>query len=288
MSIAGHVESALQQLAECIGADRAYFVGRRYNDKHPMVPRGCRIRAGLAGSRVEPRCRALTGMKTASFTFPRSGRPRHDTMNLLADAGVRGWLCMPAVGDSGSRSSVSILCGPGRSHPWSDFPVFRMAFDAIGNAVNRVKLEQEKERLAGEACNRRGGWRRSAPLPAASRTTSTISSVRSSAIRKSPIARIRSRGGPAASLAEIRRAGERARELVDQIFDFGRRGEGRRERLCIRTLIAETQITAGRLVAFACQIRGERENSNDDRLGRAGAIAAGHFESLQQRGAGDE
>ena len=24
--IAGHVESALQQLAECIGADRAYFV----------------------------------------------------------------------------------------------------------------------------------------------------------------------------------------------------------------------------------------------------------------------
>ena len=38
-----------------------------------------------------------------------------------------------------------------------------------------------------------------------------------------------------------RRAGERARELVDQILTFGRRGEGRRERLGVAELVAETR-----------------------------------------------
>ena len=40
-----------------------------------------------------------------------------------------------------------MLCGPAISSAWADFPVFRMAFDAIANAVNRVKLEQAQERL---------------------------------------------------------------------------------------------------------------------------------------------
>src|SRR5258708_37228197 len=51
---------------------------------------------------------------------------------------------------------------------------------------------------------------------------------------------VRSGGQPAANLAEIRRAGERARELVGQILTFGRRGEGRREHVRISALVAET------------------------------------------------
>ncbi|MGX1048410.1 ATP-binding protein [Bradyrhizobium diazoefficiens] len=54
-------------------------------------------------------------------------------------------------------------------------------------------------------------------------------------------ARVAPGSRPAASLAEIRRAGERARELVEQILGFGRRGEGRRERVCLRTLVDETR-----------------------------------------------
>src|SRR5258708_15064007 len=51
---------------------------------------------------------------------------------------------------------------------------------------------------------------------------------------------VRSGGQPGANLAEIRRAGERARELVGQILTFGRRGEGRREHVRISALVAET------------------------------------------------
>jgi CheY-like chemotaxis protein len=54
-------------------------------------------------------------------------------------------------------------------------------------------------------------------------------------------ARVPSGSRPAASLAEIRRAGERARQLVEQILSFGRRGEGRRERVCVKTLVDETK-----------------------------------------------
>src|SRR5882724_11551203 len=89
------------------------------------------------------------------------------------------------------------------------------------------------------ACSRLAGWRRSVHSQAESPTTLTTSLGQSLVIQKSPMPV--SGGQQAASLAEIRRAGERARELVDQILTFGRRGEGRRERLSVRALVAETR-----------------------------------------------
>jgi CheY-like chemotaxis protein len=46
---------------------------------------------------------------------------------------------------------------------------------------------------------------------------------------------------PVSNLAEIRQAGERARELVGQILTFGSRGERRRERVNVKALVAETK-----------------------------------------------
>ncbi len=54
-------------------------------------------------------------------------------------------------------------------------------------------------------------------------------------------AQVEPHGRVAESLSEIRRAGERARDLVDQILTFGRRTAPRRSRVCIRALIVETQ-----------------------------------------------
>ena len=46
---------------------------------------------------------------------------------------------------------------------------------------------------------------------------------------------------PRRNLTAIRRGAERARDLVDQILTFGRRREGRREHICIKTLVAEAK-----------------------------------------------
>jgi signal transduction histidine kinase len=54
-------------------------------------------------------------------------------------------------------------------------------------------------------------------------------------------AHVKAGSRPANSLGEIRRAGEGARDLVDQILTFGRRGAMRRERICVKELIAETR-----------------------------------------------
>jgi CheY-like chemotaxis protein len=54
-------------------------------------------------------------------------------------------------------------------------------------------------------------------------------------------AQISSGSWPARNLAEIRHAGERARELVGQILTFGNRGDRRRERVDVKALVAETK-----------------------------------------------
>ena len=236
--ITRHVEIALEQLAECIGADRAYFVG---------ITKSCRwAREGVDFPQGWP---DLALKSVSRFDRDENGiiciprvRPAHGqgAMNLLADAGVRGWLCIPAL--CGERAAILgfDVVRAGDLTPWVDFPLFRMAFDAIANAVNRVMLEQEKERLQVKLQQAR---RMETIGTFASGIAHNFNNIVGAILGYTEIAdaRLRSSGGPAASLAEIRRAGERARELVDQILTFGRRGGGRRERLYVGALVAETR-----------------------------------------------
>jgi len=235
--IARDVESALEQLAECIGADRAYFVGIatscRWAREGVDFPQGWPDLALKSMSRFD-----LDGNRI--ICIPRV-RPAHGqgAMNLLADAGVRGWLCISAL--CGERAAILgfDMVRAGDLTPWVDFPLFRMAFDAIANAVNRVTLEQEKERLQVKLQQAR---RMETIGTFASGIAHNFNNIVGAILGYTEIAdaRLRSSGRPAASLAEIRRAGERARELVDQILRFGRRGGGRRERLSVSALVAET------------------------------------------------
>jgi hypothetical protein len=93
---------------------------------------------------------------------------------------------------------------------------------------------------------------------------------------------VSSGGQSGANLAEIRRAGERARQLVDQILTFGRRGEGRREHVCLKVLVAETN---GLLAASLPPHVGIKVNETSEAalvFGRTCTIAVGHPEYLQQ------
>jgi signal transduction histidine kinase/CheY-like chemotaxis protein len=123
---------------------------------------------------------------------------------------------------------------------WAEFSLFRMAFDAISNAVSRILLEREKERLESSL---RQARRMETIGTFASGIAHNFNNIIGAILGYTEMAdaRVKSGSRPAPSLVEIRRAGERARELVDQILTFGRRGEGRRERICIKVLVAETQ-----------------------------------------------
>jgi signal transduction histidine kinase len=239
--IVEHVESALEKLAGCVGADRAYFVVAgeskqiyRWSRQGTEFPAGWPERAMHLASRFD---RGEGGIIHIPKVRPANS---DDTMNRLVDAGLQGWLCIQSTGQ---RRAPAILgfdaLRAGALIPWAEFTLFRMAFDAIGQAVGRVLLEREKERLEASLQQAR---RMETIGTFASGIAHNFNNIVGAILGYTEMADapVRSDGRPAANLVEIRRAGERARELVGQILTFGRRGEGRREPVCIKALIAET------------------------------------------------
>jgi signal transduction histidine kinase len=239
--IAEHVESALEKLAECIGADRAYFViaGEskqlyRWSREGIGFPQGWPERAlqiALLFDRGQDNIIHIPKV--------RPSRP-HDKMNVLVEAGLQGWLCIPSTCRKGSNSILGFdALRSGASAQWTEVALFRMAFDAISSAVGGAVLEREKERLEASLQQAR---RMETIGTFASGIAHNFNNIVGAILGYTEMADapVRSGAHPAANLAEIRRAGERARELVDQILTFGRRGEGRRERVHISALAAET------------------------------------------------
>jgi signal transduction histidine kinase/CheY-like chemotaxis protein len=240
--IAEHVESALEKLAECIGADRAYFVVAvesrqvyRWSREGVELPKAWPVRALQLASRFD---RGEDGI----IHIPKvRASGLCDATELLADAGLHGWLC---IQNASEKRAASILgfdsMRVGGLTKWTEFALFLTAFDAIANAVGRVVLEREKERLEASLQQAR---RMETIGTFASGIAHNFNNIVGAILGYTEMANtdVGSGGGPSANLVEIRRAGERARELVDQILTFGRRGKGRRERICIKALVAETQ-----------------------------------------------
>lgn len=238
--LSGHVESALEQLAACIGADRAYFAwaagttGNVYRWSAEAVSFG----EGWP-ERALDLVERLDGGED-DIIYISKVKPSQPSMNLLAENGVRGWLCIMAV--CGERRAAILgfdAVRTGALTRWADFALFRMAFDAIRNAVARVLLEQEKQRLEANLHQAR---RMETVGTFASGIAHNFNNIVGAILGYVEIADagIKSGSRSAQSLAEIRRAGERARELVGQILTFGRRHEGRRKRISIKALAAET------------------------------------------------
>ncbi|MGX1320804.1 signal transduction histidine kinase [Bradyrhizobium sp. USDA 377] len=240
--IAADVEMALHQLAGCIGADRAYYVcevgmtthSYRWSRDGVGFEQGWPQRVLRLASRSDGGDDGIVYIPKVSASHP------HEAMNLLAEAGVSGWLCIMAAhkGRDGILGFDALHGGALRY--WSEVSLFRMAFDAIRNAIRRARLEGEKERLQASLQQAR---RMETIGTFASGIAHNFNNIVGAILGYAEMAdaRIPSGSRSAASLAEIRRAGERARELVEQILSFGRRGEGRRERVCVKTLIDETR-----------------------------------------------
>jgi signal transduction histidine kinase len=232
------VERALQDLAACIDADRAYFaVG-----EPPLVYQWCREGQEFpAGWPV--RARGLASLfkrgENGTVHIPKVGHSPDGTMGDLANAGLGGWLCIPGP----DRKSGDGVLGfdalrPGtlaRSH---DHGLFRMAFDAIAGAVDREHLAREKQRLEASLQQAR---RMETVGALASGIAHNFNNIVGAILGYAEMARDRVEpdSRTAGSLDEIRLAGERARDLVDQILTFGRRGDARRERVCVKALAAE-------------------------------------------------
>ena len=183
--ITAHVESALGELAACIGADRAYFVTAG-NAMH--VYRWCRNEAEFPSGWPQRALGLASGSDRGEDGTIHIQNINHSArgnrMDVLAAAGLHSWLCISSTGANGAGEILGFdALQAGGLARWNELGLVQMAFDAIANAVRREVLEQDKERLEASLHQARR-METSVLSPAVSRTISTTSSGRSWVLRK--------------------------------------------------------------------------------------------------------
>jgi signal transduction histidine kinase len=225
----------------CIGADRAYFAiddkpARSYKwsrdgtEFPPGWPEGAFCVASRLGSAEEGYIR----IRNVDQLPPGEERDR------LRAADVRRWLCFRRKGVNRLQGMLGFdAIQAVHTPPW-ELGLLSMAFDAIANAVEREFLEKDRERLES---NLQQASRMETIGALSSGIAHNFNNITGAILgyTETAQAQVGPHGRVAESLGEIRRAGERARDLVDQILTFGRRAAPRRSSICIRALIRETK-----------------------------------------------
>jgi len=120
-----------------------------------------------------------------------------------------------------------------------EFGLLRMALDAIANAVDREHLEQERARLEANLQHAR---RMETVGALASGIAHNFNNIVGAILGHTEMAeaQLAPDSRPAHDIKEIRRAGERARDLVEQILVFGGRRDAQRRPVSMKKLVAET------------------------------------------------
>jgi signal transduction histidine kinase len=159
---------------------------------------------------------------------------------VLAAAGLRGWICVSKQ----SKDGVTTVLGfdalqSGIIAQCAEVDLLRMALDAIANVIVREHLLQERERLE---TNLQHARRMETVGAFASGIAHNFNNIVGAILGHTEMAegQLVFDSRPARNLKEIRRAGERARDLVDQILAFGRRRDVQRRPISMKGLMAET------------------------------------------------
>jgi len=232
-------EHALKELAGCIDADRAYFVRLK-------EPQHCYkwSRRGI----VWPPLWAENAMKYVASL----GNADHEIIyHPIVDfyhptfvpgmpEDVRGWLCVPRR--CGERV-VGILAFDATRARFkagrAECRLFRTACDALADAVLREALLGEQRRLE-DALEK---VRRLDTIGAfASGIAHNFNNIVGAILGYVEMAQsqLETERMPVSHLQEIRRAGERARDLVEQILKFGDQASPSEEEISVTNLLTET------------------------------------------------
>jgi signal transduction histidine kinase len=240
--IAMHVQHALEELARWIGADRAYFVvaGNSAN-----VYKWCREEHAFPTGWPEAAPAVAAGLEwgiDGAIQVRDVTKLAHmGASYALRGANLHGWLCIAGTSEQRLRAVLGFdAARPNSDLAWEESGLLRMAFDAIANALSREALERDREHLQDSLQRAR----RMETIGAfASGIAHNFNNIIGAILGYAETAQAHVRPGsrPVESLSEIRRAGERARDLVHQILTFGRRSDVRKSRVCINSLVTEAK-----------------------------------------------
>lgn len=246
-AIDDHIEAALAQLAGFINVDRAYYV---IAGRHPRAYAWCRegapfpdhwpLDALSLSAELDISLDGIIQVSAVSALSPGPARQR------LEEVGVANWICVARIGEDSLHSLLGFdrlvppVIRPFIAAPRSaELGLLRMALDAISHAVDRASLEQERARLEARLEQAR---RMETVGSFASGIAHNFNNIVGAILGYTEIAeaRIAIPDQVSGCVEEIRRAGERARDLVEQILAFGRHRDGHRRPVDMGKLLTET------------------------------------------------
>jgi signal transduction histidine kinase/ActR/RegA family two-component response regulator len=234
------IDQALADMATCIGTDRAYFLlsgptprTHTWCRDGLVMPAGWPQQAPGLATRFAPAMDGIVHIPNVAQLAP------GPEQNACLALGLWGWACAPSV----SANGVTVVLGfdavrhPCRIMPSGELGLLRMARDTLFNAVERYAMEQERTRLEARLQQAR---RMETVGALASGIAHNFNNIIGAILGYTEMAEVRlpADSQAARNLDEIRRAGERARDLIDNILAFGRR-DTRRRSLSVQTMITE-------------------------------------------------
>jgi signal transduction histidine kinase len=231
------IDAALAQMARCVDAERAYFVVgnpgnqlRRWSVPGIEYPTGWPDGALALIQRGYPAFDGITHVVRVRRLPPGTDR------DALAGAGLQGWACVVARGADGNIALLGFdaVTHPSRIMREGELGLLRMALDVLANARDRRALEQAQMRLEARLQQAR---RLETVGALASGIAHNFNNIIGAILGYTEMAGEKS--APSRTLEEIRRAGERARELVDQILTFAGRRNVRPRPVDMHAVITE-------------------------------------------------
>jgi signal transduction histidine kinase len=236
------IEQALADMARCVGADRAYFLlagppARTYtwHSQEASFAPGWPYQALLLVDRYNPTIDGIVHVPRVTRTQPGIDR------DSLASAGLQGWACVSRRGiGSHILLGFDFVTHPCRITCSGELGLMRMALDVIANVLCRQSFEQEHARLQLRLDQARRLETVGTLASGIAHNFNNIVGAILGYIEMADEAHVSS-----GILDGIRRAGERARELVNQILTFARRRDVRPSPVSVRGLIAEAMSLLG-------------------------------------------
>jgi len=237
--VASRVGEALAMLGPAFGADRAYFLPAvpALDSQHWAPPGVAAPPPGWpdAALRLAPDAAAGAAWHHVTAALPAGG-----ARDTLARAKVSAWAGV-ALQHGGRRLGLLGLDRTGAvvGWPYGGLGLLRMAGDVLSHALYSRIAAQERAELRARLLRAR---RLETLGLFASGIAHNFNNIIGAVIGHAEMAsdRLEPLAPAAGHVHEIYRAGERARELVGQILDFGASGRVRREPVSLDALLAET------------------------------------------------
>jgi signal transduction histidine kinase/CheY-like chemotaxis protein len=240
------IERALAQLAERVGADRAYFVlagtpsrVHAWSREGITYPPNWPHQAPELVARFTPTHEGIVHIRSVDALLPGPER------RVLAEAGLRSWTCVPRTDEDGVSSVLGFDVLRRRSiKNYGELGLLRLGLNAITSALRREVLERERTRLEMRLEQAR---RMETVGTLASGVAHNFNNIIGAILGHVEMAdgQVASDSRLARNNEAIRRAGERARDLVDQILTFSRRGEAHRRAVSVQALVSEAAALLG-------------------------------------------